>query len=244
VLTAADNTLSVLDARSGALLRTLRLDASSPSFSRGGTVGSGGPTGSRILVPTFGSVALAVLGRHIFVGSGRAVTVLDATSGKVLQTIALGEEVRHLAADPGTGQVFIAGDTTVSMLDARHHYAVRSILSGDHPSALAVDTRRGRVLVADIGATDGDGIPRGNGSVALLDAATGAVLRTVGVGVAPGALAVDERSGHVLVVDDGGPVHVQGPWDWLPQWLVDRIPFLGSQQGTRTVDGNASILGL
>ena len=160
-----------------------------------------------------------------------------------VRTVRVTEAVRHLAADPRTGHVFIAGDTTLSLLDARHGWTLRTIAAGGHPSALAVDARRGRVLVANLGVTDTNGLPTGAGSVDIVSALTGAVLRTVPVGVAPSALAIDERTGRAVVVNAGGPVHVPGLWDWLPRWLVRRLPFLSSQvPGTRTVPGSVSVL--
>jgi DNA-binding beta-propeller fold protein YncE len=243
VVSAGDGAVSVLDARSGALLRTIHLDAV-PSYGSTGSSGLGSwPTTSRGIVPPFGSAAVAALGGRVFVGSGRAVMVLDARSGALLRTVMVTEAVRHLAADPRTGHVFIAGETAVRLLDARHTWAVRTIAAGEHPSALAIDARRGRVFVADMGATDANGIPTGAGSVAIVNAATGAVLRTVPVGVAPSALAIDERTGRAVVVNAGGPVHRRGPWDALPRWLVRRLPFLASPDpDTRTVAGSVGVL--
>ena len=233
VLSAGDGAVSVLDARSGVLLRTIHLDAA-PTY---------GSTTSRVIVPSFGSVAVAALGGRVFVGSGQAITVLDVRSGRVLRTVRVTEAVRHLAVDPRTGHVFIAGTTAVSLLDVRHSWSLRTITAGGHPSALAVDARRGRVLVANMGLTDTNGLPTGAGRVNIVSALDGAVLRTVAVGVAPSALGIDERTGRAVVVNAGGPVHVPGLWDWLPHWLVRRLPFLSSQvPGTRTVPGSISVL--
>src|SRR5207248_2881152 len=127
VVAAADGALSVLDARSGALLRTIHLDAASSYGSTGPRGLGGGSTAGGVIVPSFGSVAVAALGGRVFVGSGHAVTVLDARSGAVLRTITFNEQIHHLAADPRTGHVFIAGDTTVSLLDARRSWALRTI---------------------------------------------------------------------------------------------------------------------
>jgi hypothetical protein len=99
------------------------------------------------------------------------------------------------------------------------------------------------VLVANMGATDTDGIATGAGSVDIVNSVTGTVLRTVPVGVAPSALAIDDRTGRAVVVDAGGPVHMRGPWDWLPRWLFSRLPLLSSQvSGMRTVAGSVSVL--
>ena len=107
---------------------------------------------------TSAAVQPTIVDGRVFVGSGHAVTVLDARSGAVLWTVRVAEAVRHLAADPRTGHVFIAGDTAVSLLDARHSWSLRTITAGGHPSALAVDARRGRVLPELLSAGKGSGI--------------------------------------------------------------------------------------
>src|SRR5437763_1306842 len=87
VVSARDGAVSVLDARSGALLRTIHLDAVPPYGSTGPSGLGSGSTTSRGSVPLFGSAAVAALGGRVFVGSGRAVTVLDAHSGVVLRSV-------------------------------------------------------------------------------------------------------------------------------------------------------------
>ena len=54
------------------------------------------------------------------------------------------------------------------------------------------------MLVVNTGAVDSNGVPLG-GSVRVLDARSGVVLRTVAVGVAPIAVAVDERRPHACL---------------------------------------------
>src|SRR5256714_5008688 len=134
VVSAGDGAVSVLDARSGVLLRTIHLDAA-PTYGSTGSSGLGsGSTTNRVIVPSFGSVAVAALGGRVFVGSGQAVTVLDARSGRVLRTVGVTEAVRHLAVDPRTGHVFIAGTTAGSLLGARHSRAFRTISARGDPS--------------------------------------------------------------------------------------------------------------
>ena len=61
------------------------------------------------------------------------------------------------------------------------------------------------------------------------DATSGAVLRTVGVGTYPAALAVDERAGRAFVVNAGGTTvrASQGWWEQAVRWLQPaRLPWL------------------
>lgn len=66
---------------------------------------------------------------------------------------------------------------------------------GPWPVAVAADDRTGHVFV--INNTDG----RHPGTVTILNAATGDVIRTIAVGVLPVAVAIDERRGHVFVIN-------------------------------------------
>jgi DNA-binding beta-propeller fold protein YncE len=80
---------------------------------------------------------------------------------------------------------------------------------------VAVDQRSGRVFITDTGPerflqkmVAGSGglgafMPLGPGSLHVLDARTGAPLALVSVGMAPNAIAVDERRNRVYVVNAG-----------------------------------------
>jgi YVTN family beta-propeller protein len=59
-----------------------------------------------------------------------------------------------------------------------------------------VDTRTHRVFVVN-------GNFGGTGTVSVLDARTGGLVRTVAVGHTPYAVAVDERAGHAFVTNNG-----------------------------------------
>ena len=108
---------------------------------------------------------------------------------------------------------------------------------------MAVDARHAHLLVTNVGAMDRMGTPLGPGRVSVLDTRSGAVRRTVPVGIAPGDVAVDERAGRALVLNLGGTVHVTDVWTWLPSWLRWWLPFLPRQApGARTVGGSVTVL--
>ncbi len=70
---------------------------------------------------------------------------------------------------------------------------------------------------------------RGNGTLYVLDARTGAPIRRIAVGVAPRAIAVDAASGRVVVVNGGGVV-LRAPSGWGEPWigrLRAWLPWLG-----------------
>jgi DNA-binding beta-propeller fold protein YncE len=72
---------------------------------------------------------------------------------------------------------------------------------GPNPVAVALAPEAGRVFVLSRGAVDATDNPLGPGTVSVLDAATGAVVGVVDVGIDPFAVAVDERAGRVFVVN-------------------------------------------
>jgi len=114
-----------------------------------------------------------------------------------------------------------------------------------HAQAMAVDERRRRVVVTSLGPTarvSGADTSTGPGTVSVLDADSGALLRTAGVGVNPMAVAVDGRTGHAFVVNMGGNVHLSDPWSWWPTWLP-RPPFVPAPPSPVTVvPGSVSML--
>lgn len=98
VLNGFDDSVSVLDARTGLLLRTS---------------GAGAQTHD---------MALDTVTGRLYVTTAAGLTLLDATSGAVLRTVALGVQPGIVAIDAHTGQVIVTniGRNSVSILDAPH----------------------------------------------------------------------------------------------------------------------------
>jgi YVTN family beta-propeller protein len=173
------------------------------------------------------------------------VSVLDARSGANLRTVAVGPRPSAIAVDECRGRVYVVnnGDNSLSILDAHSGTPLQTVAVGQNPDAVAVDERQGRVYVASEGATDAAGNPVGPGSVEVLDARSGQVARTMAVGVAPSAVAVDERSGDAFVVNAGGTVSRPGAGAWVPRWVWRWLPFLPSRNAqTRTVPCSVSVV--
>ena len=121
------------------------------------------------------------------------------------------------------------------MLDA-HTGALLHTVSIPWPGGVAVDARTGRILVTSAGHLDRNGDPTGAGAISVLDGRSGALLRTIALGLAPGALTIDARTGHTLVVEGGGTVIVPDAWAWLPGQARHLLPFLPPPgQRTRVV---------
>ena len=148
---------------------------------------------------------------------------MDATSGRVV--VATSDDHGVNILDARTGNVL---STTALAQGA----SVDGLFTG--AMATVVDARMGRAIVAN-----GDA-----NSVSVLDVRTGAVLRTIAVGVHPLDVAIDERTGHAFIVNYGGTVRAPAAWwerdvqrlhHWLP-WLPQ--PFAS----THLEPGSVSVL--
>jgi DNA-binding beta-propeller fold protein YncE len=78
----------------------------------------------------------------------------------------------------------------------------------------------------------------------VVDERTGALVRTVPVGLAPYDVALDGPAGRALVFNaGGGTMRVPDPWGWVPPWLRRVLPFLPSGvPRTRTVPASVTIV--
>jgi phosphatidylinositol-3-phosphatase len=141
------------------------------------------------------AVAVNETSNRIFVansGSG-TISVLNATTGAVLHSVAVGKSPTTVAVDVTYGHVFVTntGSGTISVLNAKTGTVLRTIAVGRTPSAVEVDPTRHRVFVAN----------RGSGIVSVLDLKTGTLLRSVAVGKSPTAVVMDRVGDRAFVVN-------------------------------------------
>lgn len=80
-----------------------------------------------------------------------SVTVLNATDGYVVDTVAVGANPVNLTYDSGRNEVFVAnaGSGNVSVISGTNDTVVASIPVGSYPSGIAYDPERGEVFVAN-----------------------------------------------------------------------------------------------
>jgi YVTN family beta-propeller protein len=78
----------------------------------------------------------------------------------------------------------------------------------DGPTAVAVDEQLGRVFVACLDHDNVHGLSYEAGAVSVLDATSGALLTTIPVGIGPAAVAVDDRTQQVFVLNTMDTVSV------------------------------------
>jgi len=200
-----DGTVDMLDITSGALLRKVRVGQF--GYSAGDIAVSEGT--NRVFIACDGTR-----------GQGATVAMLDARTGAVRLTYALGTAVQRIALDAGTAHLFAATEGTdkrglipitggagaIVTLDAATGRLLHAMAVGREPSAMAVDAHAGRVVV--VSALDR--------TASVLDAGTGRVVRTVKIDGQPEGVAVDDRSGHALVAATG----FMNKWVVLPVQAV------------------------
>lgn len=154
-----DGTVSVLDTRSGQLLRTTQVGRTPGRFIW--NVAADAPSG-QVFVRTDDDV----------------LTTLDARSGAVVHMLSIGYCSRALAVDARLAHLFTANCLTgiVRMIDARSGRLLTTTYVGGQPQDIAVDEQTGRVFVRN-GPPSG-----GKGRISMLDARTGRLLRTIALG--------------------------------------------------------------
>lgn len=168
--------VSVFDARTGALLRTV-------------TVGRG--PSSVVVSERFGRVFV------VNAASG-SVSVLDARSGLPLRTIAVGLGPSAIAIDDRSHRVFVSALRSnggllggmIQLLDAASGRPLRSVGVGDYPGIIGVDEQTNRAFVV----FPGD-------ATRMLDATSGQVISIIpvaGVGCPLGA-GVSARTTHIFI---------------------------------------------
>lgn len=139
-----------------------------------------------------------------------------------------------------------ATEGRLSVLDARSGRVLRSVHVDGAPVAVALSPTSGFILATRTSLVDASGITFDAGTVSSLDEARGVMH---GVAQAPtlpnvGRLAVDDRTGHIFVVSDGGERLVQGPWSWAPSWLRKILPFIPTQRiQTQSFPARITVLG-
>jgi len=232
--------VSVLDAASGRLLRTVTLRGRRRATT----------------VTTWDEDAPVVDAQagRVFVVDGAGVSVFDAGIGRLLHRVVVGWNAPGfpplaVVVDARHGRAFVVARSTgtVGVLDSRSGRVVRLVTVGGRLGGAAVDSSAGRLVVTIGGAPTQAGTLAGPGLVGVLDGRSGTLLQTIRVGSGPRAVAVDEQTGHTVVVTCGGTLPAPATWGWLPvpAWLRQGLPVLPSPgPRTRTTSPSVSVLDL
>ncbi len=195
--------------------------------------------------------------------------VLDARSGTVVRHLTIRRILGDMAVDERLGHVYAtsygatallaiqrpggfmameapAGAGEVRVLDARTGALLQTIPIKSAAANIAVDRRRERLFVVSAGLVVAGpaglaGIDAAPGTVSVLDEHGGRLLGTATVGVNPGAIAVDERTGRAYVVDNGGLVRPADDWKWVPGGVRRLLPFVPPPPGRPMVNAPVSV---
>jgi len=220
----ADNAaVSMLDARSGRVLRTIPNVAADPQG-----LAVDGESGY-LIVAAQGSISVidtqrgatlhtvpvgqprstlfvAVAGRTVLVASKRdhTVTSIDAPTGKLLRRVIIDadpsptHDLTSLVLEKRTGRAFVGiAAGRIGVLDLRHGFRVRTV-------KVAASSGFGSAPFVVAAAEQARQVVVANGLtgvVSLLDGASGRIVKVVYVGSWPYASAVDERRGRAFVLD-------------------------------------------
>ncbi|MET4682102.1 YncE family protein [Brevundimonas faecalis] len=107
------------------------------------------------------NVAVDAEGRRLFVANQKSgdLTVLNADTGALLQTVKTGEGALSVAYNPGVKQIYVANRQagTVTVVDADTYAVKANLQTGTFPQTIAVDRATGAVYVTN----KARGLPRG-----------------------------------------------------------------------------------
>lgn len=200
VVVAEAGAIVILNARTGRLLRTL-------------------PTAS------FPRIVSEMNGRVIVTGWGQHPSLIDvdARTGRVVHATTLSSSANLWAIDRRRGRVFVGGSGNsgagrVWMIDARSGAIVPTSVVAPNPGAVAVDEHSDRVFVTS-GPLNRVGGLSYAGSVIVLDARGGRVLRTIPCGASSDALLMDEQAGRLMALCAASPAQPTDAWSWIPRGI-------------------------
>jgi len=184
--------VSMLDARSGAVLRVLHQDTAP----------------LHIVCDQARSRVYVVDEAPLSKGAVSNLTVLDAGTGMVISTVFVNRRPRAIAVDD-KGRVFVIaqpsgasgtalGPGLLGVVEPQHGHVVRVTKIAQDPQQVVVDNKRGRVFVVASALS-----PPYIGTVDIVNTTTGRVMGTLHTGPTPIASVVDQTTGRVYVLNKG-----------------------------------------
>jgi DNA-binding beta-propeller fold protein YncE len=206
--------------------------------------------------------AVSMPTRHVFVLSDTGTLLMvDDMTGRMVRTIKAavgppptaysGAYPLLLTVSPRGDQLWVTNPErqTLSVFAATTGTLLFTSHVGPQPRAVAADPTHGHLLVLCGGDIDGAGDVLSYGSVDVVDDRTGKVERTIQVGAAPTAMALDARTNRAFVLNtnvngDLLPVHLsgrQGAGMHVPAGILRWIPFLPAAPATPNDSAQGSV---
>lgn len=162
-------------------------------------------------------------------------SMLDGRSHAVLCTFLYGRTTGGVAfaVDGQAHHVFVPDvlHNRIRIVDERSGSTVGSVRVPGALVALALDGVHHRLLVQSSGKTDAVGHVLGYGALSILDTRSGALVRTLRVGIAPLDIAADERTGRAFVLSanvnpDATAINLPAPTQGVLDDLRHYLPWL------------------
>lgn len=214
-----DGTITMLDTARGTVLRTTPPVALRPDLiavdGRAGRVfiGDGQDGGGVVVLDAataavvrrvrIGARLLAIApdertGRTFVLTSDPRVSMLDGPSGRLVRTIPVGDGGPHaVTVDERDGRVLLTTDTAIQELDAHTGAPRGTVGTVPSPTFVAVAPQKGRIVVLGAAGAPGAYVY----GVYVVDIHTGVIAHRTVVGGLPTAIAVDDRTTRIFVVD-------------------------------------------
>lgn len=141
--------------------------------------------------------------RHVdIVSTSTKIQFVNDRTNKVIgaYTASSSEYLGAVADDPSTGTAFILDDADtgpgdreyVKFVDVASRSETTNVQISDHPSGLAVDPKTHQVLVAD----------QQSNTIQVISESSASVTRTIHTTNSPAAIAVDQNSGLIYLVEN------------------------------------------
>jgi DNA-binding beta-propeller fold protein YncE len=227
--TCAYGYVSMLDGRSGRILRTTRLwiprHAQWPRRSACSDSVLDGP-GAMAADAVAGRLYVVNRLAHGGMAPASVVNVLDTGTGALLATVPLPAPPLAVAVDSVLHRAYVAGLNMLTAIDVGGKILVSRYVAGGSDAVL-VDPRTGRVFVSS---HDGN-------SIAVFDAASCKLLLSTAVAPGTGSMVLDARSGRIYVAHLDGTYTAQqvGADTGQPSPYAGRVTVLDPATG-RVVD--------
>ena len=158
---------------------------------------------------------------RVFISRGTHVMVVDAATGKVLGDIMDTPRVHGIAFANGMGFTTNAGDSTSTMFDLASLAVHQKIHAGiDGLDGIMYDAASDKILTINHSHVAG----KASGTATVIDAKTGAVVKTVALsGAAPEGGASDGKGRIFINIEDGNAIDVVDTktWTLTTTWKID-----------------------
>jgi YVTN family beta-propeller protein len=139
---------------------------------------------------------------YVMNSDSSTISVIDAATNKVIATIPLGQNSSRVAASPDGTKMYILDINGISVIDTATNTLTVTIPVKGFLNGIAVAPDGSKIYVTNPD-FDANFIPKGRGTVLVIDAVTSKVIATVLVGYTPLGIAVTPDGSKIYVTNEG-----------------------------------------